>query len=122
MKRGVNKAKTNEDLSEFSLQLILHSGNARSFAMEAIFLSKQGKSSDTQEKLMEAEHEFVAAHEIQTALIQQEVNGEKFEIPMFLIHAQDHLMTSMTTKDLAMEIVKLHEKDGDAFMNLSYGI
>lgn len=70
----------------------------------------KGKSSDTQDKLKEAEHEFVAAHKIQTALIQQEVNGEEFEIPMLLIHAQDHLMTSMTTKDLAIEIVELHEK------------
>ncbi|MFC5364711.1 PTS lactose/cellobiose transporter subunit IIA [Peribacillus frigoritolerans] len=59
---------------------------------------------------MEAEHEFVAAHKIQTALIQQEVNGEKFDIPMLLIHAHDHMMTSMTTKDLAKEIVELHKK------------
>ncbi|MEB2493336.1 PTS lactose/cellobiose transporter subunit IIA [Peribacillus frigoritolerans] len=102
--------KTKEDLSELSFQLILHSGNARSCAMEAIALQKQGKSSDAQDKLKEAEHEFVAAHKIQTALIQQEVNGEKFDIPMILIYAQDHLMTSMTTKDLAIEIVKLHKK------------
>ncbi|QNK46636.1 PTS lactose/cellobiose transporter subunit IIA [Peribacillus frigoritolerans] len=102
--------KTKEDLSELSFQLILHSGNARSCAMEAIALQKQGKSSDAQDKLKEAEHEFVAAHKIQTALIQQEVNGEKFDIPMILIHAQDHLMTSMTTKDLAIEIVELHKK------------
>ncbi|MFJ7307562.1 PTS lactose/cellobiose transporter subunit IIA [Peribacillus frigoritolerans] len=101
---------TKEDLSELSFQLILHSGNARSCAMEAIVLQKQGKSSDAQDKLKEAEHEFVAAHKIQTALIQQEVNGEKFDIPMLLIHAQDHLMTSMTTKDLAKEIVELHKK------------
>ncbi|CAK6472916.1 Lichenan-specific phosphotransferase enzyme IIA component [Peribacillus frigoritolerans] len=102
--------KTKEDLSELSFQLILHNGNARSCAMEAIDLQKQGKSSDAQDKLKEAEHEFVAAHKIQTALIQQEVNGEKFDIPMLLIHAQDHLMTSMTTKDLAIEIVELHKK------------
>lgn len=102
--------KTKEDLSELSFQLILHSGNARSCAMEAIALQKQGKSSDAQDKLKEAEHEFVAAHKIQTALIQQEVNGEKFDIPMILIHAQNHLMTYMTTKDLAIEIVELHKK------------
>lgn len=102
--------KTKEDLSELSFKLILHSGNARSCAMEAIALQKQGKSSDAQDKLKEAEQEFVEAHKIQTALIQQEVNGEEFDIPMLLIHAQDHLMTSMTTKDLAIEIVELHEK------------
>ncbi|RRN69281.1 PTS lactose/cellobiose transporter subunit IIA [Peribacillus simplex] len=102
--------KTKEDLSELTFQLILHSGNARSCAMEAIGLQKQGKSSDAQEKLKEAEDEFVAAHKIQTVLIQQEVSGEVFEIPMLLIHAQDHLMTSMTTKDLAIEIVELHKK------------
>jgi PTS system cellobiose-specific IIA component len=38
------------------------------------------------------------------------VNGEKVDIPLLLIHAQDHLMTSMTTKDLAIEIVELHKK------------
>ena len=102
--------KTKEDLSELTFQFILHSGNARSCAMEAIALQKQGKSSDAQEKLKEAEDEFVAAHKIQTGLIQQEVSGEVFEIPMLLIHAQDHLMTSMTTKELAIEIVELHEK------------
>ncbi|WP_410862214.1 PTS lactose/cellobiose transporter subunit IIA [Peribacillus sp. SIMBA_075] len=29
---------------------------------------------------------------------------------MLLIYAQDHLITSMTTKDLAIEIVELHKK------------
>lgn len=43
-------------------------------------------------------------------VIQQEASGEEFEIPMLLIHAQDHPMTSMTTKDLAKEIVELHQK------------
>ncbi|QOS92796.1 PTS lactose/cellobiose transporter subunit IIA [Brevibacillus sp. JNUCC-41] len=43
---------------------MLHSGNARSCAMEATALQKQGKSGDAQDKLKEAEHEFVAAHKI----------------------------------------------------------
>lgn len=49
-KEGVHMTKTKEDLSELTFQLILHSGNARSCAMEAIALQKQGKSSDAQEK------------------------------------------------------------------------
>ena len=32
------------------------------------------------------------------------------EISMLLIHAQDQLMTTMTLKDLANEIIDLYEK------------
>ncbi|WP_342615816.1 PTS lactose/cellobiose transporter subunit IIA [Peribacillus frigoritolerans] len=45
---------------------MLNSGNARSCAMEVTALQKQGKSSDAQDKLKEAVHEFVAAHKIHT--------------------------------------------------------
>ncbi|CAI9396282.1 PTS system cellobiose-specific EIIA component [Bacillus sp. T2.9-1] len=31
-------------------------------------------------------------------------------IPIILIHAQDHLMTAMTLKDLALEIIELREE------------
>ncbi|MDU6209930.1 MAG: PTS lactose/cellobiose transporter subunit IIA, partial [Clostridium perfringens] len=43
-------------------------------------------------------------------LIQDEASDNKIEISMLLIHAQDQLMTTMTLKDLANEIIDLYEK------------
>lgn len=90
-------------------QIILHGGNGRSAAMEAIAAAKQGDFSQAREKLKEAGEALSEAHHIQTSLIQAEVRGEKTEVSLLMIHAQDHLMNAMTMKDLASEMVDLYE-------------
>lgn len=99
-----------EKITELSFQIILHSGNARSFALEAIQLQKQGKTEEAKLRITEAENEFVSAHKFQTELIQREANGEALEVPIILVHAQDHLMTALTIKDLAQEIIEVYQK------------
>ncbi|ENA0413451.1 PTS lactose/cellobiose transporter subunit IIA, partial [Listeria monocytogenes] len=37
-----------------------------------------------------------------------EARGEKAEVSLLLVHAQDHLMNAITFKDLAKEIVDLY--------------
>ncbi len=107
MKEGsMNK----EELYNLSFQLILHSGNARSLAMEAIFASKEKNFTEAFEKLKEADIEITSAHMFQTQLIHAEAAGESFDIPIILIHAQDHLMTAMTLKDLAREMVEIRQE------------
>jgi PTS system cellobiose-specific IIA component len=101
---------TKEELYQLSFQLILHSGNARSLAMEAMNDAKEKNFEAAREKLKEADAAFVEAHHIQTELITKESNGEDFEIPIILIHGQDHLMMAMTLKDLAKEIIDLREE------------
>lgn len=99
-----------EQLYELSFHLIANSGNARSLAMEAIQECKKGNFEQAFEKLEEADSEFVKAHRFQTELIQKEAGGEKYDIPIILVHAQDHLMTAMTVKDLAIEIVEIYQR------------
>jgi cellobiose PTS system EIIA component len=90
-------------------QLILHGGNGRSFAMEAISAAKQGDFASAREKLSKANEEIACAHKIQTEIIQKETNGIKTEISLLMIHAQDHLMNALTIRDLAAEFVDLYE-------------
>ena len=99
-----------EKLYEISFQLILHSGNTRSLAMEALYEAKAGKFAEAEIKIGEAEQEFVKAHHFQTDLIQGEAGGAKYDIPIILIHAQDHLMTAMTVMDMAKEFIDLYKK------------
>ncbi|WP_275677280.1 PTS lactose/cellobiose transporter subunit IIA [Neobacillus drentensis] len=98
-----------EELYNLAFQLILHAGNARSLAMEAMQEAKKGNFDEAEAKLTEADTAFNEAHHVQTDLIQKEAGGSKFELPLIMIHAQDHLMTSMTLKDLAREIIDLHK-------------
>jgi cellobiose PTS system EIIA component len=101
---------TKEELYQISFQLILHSGNARSFAMEAIFTAKEKNFTSALEKLSEADKEIIHAHRYQTQLIQAEAGGENFDLPIILVHAQDHLMTAVTVIDLAREIVEIRQE------------
>lgn len=99
-----------EELYQLSFQLVLHSGNARSFAMEALQEAKKKDFQEARQKIAEAEAELLQAHKFQTQLIHAEAGGESFDIPIILIHAQDHLMTAMTLKDLAIEMIDMREE------------
>lgn len=77
--------------------------------MEAIAAAKAGDIEGAREKLQEAVNALNEAHHIQTSLIQSEIRGEKTEISLLMVHAQDHLMNAITMKDLAAEFVDLYE-------------
>ncbi|MBM7692116.1 PTS system cellobiose-specific IIA component [Peribacillus deserti] len=98
-----------EDMESVIFQIILHGGNGRSSAMEAIHAAKQGSFDEAKTKLQEASEALNEAHKFQTALIQAEIRGEKTDTSLLMVHAQDHLMNAMTLKDLAAEFVDLYE-------------
>ncbi|QQK80390.1 PTS lactose/cellobiose transporter subunit IIA [Salicibibacter cibi] len=94
-----------------AMQLILHGGEGKSLAMEAMAAAREHQFKTACQKLDKCEKAINQAHSIQTTLIQSEAQGdENIEINLLMIHAQDHLMNAMTTKDLAKEIIHLHEK------------
>lgn len=97
------------NVEEISFKIILHGGNARTLAMEAISYAKKDEYKDAKQKLEAANKEVNQAHQYQTDLIQGETRGEKTEIRLLLVHAQDHLMNAMTVIDLAKEFVELYE-------------
>ncbi len=97
-------------MEEIVLNLIMHSGDARSCAMEAIQSAKVGNFEKARELLEKSSEELGRAHIAQTSLIQKEADGDKIEFSLLLVHAQDHLMTTITLKDLAAEIVELYSR------------
>lgn len=102
--------KTTKELQILSFQIILHAGNARSSSMEAIQLAKINEFKKAEAKITEAENEFNTAHHMQTDLLTDEANDVKNDLSIILIHAQDHLMTSLTVKDFAIELMDLYKK------------
>ena len=97
-------------MEEVILGLIMHSGEARSYAMEAIQAAKEGKIEYAKELISKSDEELGYAHNAQTSLIQAEAGGDKVEFSLLMCHAQDHFMTSMTLKDLANEIIDIYKR------------
>ncbi len=101
---------TDTNNEQIAFQLILHSGNAKSLLMEAMYKARDGKFEEACSKVNEANAELKRAHHSQTSLIQSEAGGQQYKINILLVHAQDHLMNTLTTRDLVEEIIYLHEK------------
>jgi PTS system cellobiose-specific IIA component len=95
---------------EVVMGLIMHSGNAKSFGMEAVQAAKEGDFEKADQLLEEANEELVKAHHAQTGLLSQEASGEKFEVTLLMVHAQDHLMNAITFLDLVKELIDVHKK------------
>jgi len=97
-----------DNMTEIAFQIILFAGNGRSSAMEAIQEAKAGNFDEADRLIDEAKTELAKAHKFQTKLLQEEADGKKNQINIILIHSQDHLMTAITVKDLAIEIIELY--------------
>ncbi len=100
----------NEAVAEQSMQLILHGGTGRSLAIEAVRdLLQDGDVAAAKAKIKAAGREIGEAHEIQTAMIAAECDGQPVEKSVLLIHAQDHFMTALAVRDMAQLMVEFYE-------------
>ncbi len=92
------------------MEIIVNGGNARSNALLGIKEAKNGEITKAKELIELAEQDLSKAHRVQTDLIQAETRGEKSEITLLMVHAQDHLMNAMTVKELATELIDVYQK------------
>lgn len=91
------------------MELVVNSGNARSLAMEAIRLAKEGSFAEAEKMLQTSKDAILKAHEFQTELVSKEAAGEKVETSLIMCHGQDHLMTAMVIIDLAAEFIDVYK-------------
>lgn len=94
---------------EVIMGLIIHGGNAKSDAMEAIQAAKEGDFGLADKKIEDAQASLVKAHHSQTGLLTEEAQGQHMQVTLLTVHSQDHLMTSIAFTDLAKEIVTLYK-------------
>lgn len=99
-----------ESMEMISFGIVASAGQARSMAMEAISLARNGEISKARSMLDESRDVGRGAHDEQTKLLAREASGNHVPVDVLLVHSQDHLMTSMLCQDLAEEIINLYER------------
>lgn len=99
----------NEAIDMVSMTIIANSGDARSYAYGALEAAKAGNFEEADELLKKSDESATLAHKAQTDLLFKEANGEHQEVNVLLVHAQDHLMTSMLAVELIKEIILLYK-------------
>ena len=99
-----------QDMELIVFEIISNGGNAKALVYEAIESSENGKFKEARELLNEADTFLNKAHQVQTDLIQKEAAGERNEVTVLFVHAQDHLMTSIEVRTLAENIIRMNER------------
>lgn len=99
-----------EHIQNVAFEIILHSGSSRTMIHEAFKMMRNNKFTNAADKLDEANEEVLLAHQTQTALLKQYSSGETVNMDIIMVHAQDHLMTTITLREVALEMLHLYEK------------
>ena len=98
------------DIEQIVMDIIIQSGEARGYAHEALTMANEGNFSGADKMMEEANSAIDKDHDVQTSLIQKEASGEKLEVSVLFVHAQDHLMTAINEKNLITEIIELRRQ------------
>lgn len=91
-------------------EIINHGGTAKSLAYEALEFVENGNYKEADNLLKEADKSLLAAHKVQTSLIQSEAAGKHHEVSLLMVHAQDHLMTAIEAKSLIEKMILIYKK------------
>ncbi|MDG3086042.1 PTS N,N'-diacetylchitobiose transporter subunit IIA [Vibrio hannami] len=98
------------DLEEQVMGIIINAGQSRSLCYEALRHAKNGEFEEAEGLLKEAQAAANEAHLVQTKLIEADEGEGKTKMTLIMVHAQDHLMTSMLAKELVTELIELHKR------------
>ncbi|MEH6991489.1 PTS lactose/cellobiose transporter subunit IIA [Neobacillus drentensis] len=91
-------------------QIISAVGTAKSTYLEAIQEAKKGGFEKAASLIEEGRTVYTQGHHAHAKLIQQEANGEKTEINLLLLHAEDQMMSAETVKIMAEEFIEVYKK------------
>lgn len=97
------------DLEMAAMGLVGNAGESRSLSFEALKFAKNGEFEKAEKLLDEAKKYSLMAHEVQTELICKEADGNKVELGLLMVHAQDHLMTSILARELIHELIEIYK-------------
>lgn len=97
------------ELEGIVFNIISHAGSAKSLCFEALSKARLGEFKEAEDLINTAKNELYETHDIQNSMIQKEASGEKQEVSLLLMHAEDHLMSAMLAKDLIVELIEMYK-------------
>jgi cellobiose PTS system EIIA component len=100
------------DLEATVMELIINAGESKSLAMQALICAKKGKWSEVDSLLEQSTEAAKRAHKVQTSLIGMDEGEGKVPVNLIMVHAQDHIMTSMLARELIEELIEIRKLIG----------
>ena len=102
------KKMTKEETTMTGFEIVSYTGDARSKLLTALAKAKE-KKFDECDQLIEAAAECLKeAHDSQMDVMQAEATGDDVELGFIMVHAQDHLMTTLLLKDIIGTLIDVY--------------
>ena len=98
-----------EQLEMAIMNIIINAGDCKNHSYMALGMVNEGKYEEAEKEIALANDALSKAHDSQTEMIQKEASGEKIELSLLFVHAQDHLMTAISEKTLIEQIIELRK-------------
>lgn len=98
-----------EELEMAIMNIIINAGDCKNHSYMALSKVNEGKYEEADEEMELANEAMGKAHDSQTMFLHKEANGEKVNISVLFVHAQDHLMTAISEKSLIEQIIELRK-------------
>ncbi|MDE1648606.1 PTS lactose/cellobiose transporter subunit IIA [Klebsiella pneumoniae] len=95
------------DMEATVMELIINAGESRSLAMQALQAARKGGWQDVDRLMQDASDAAKRAHDVQTMLIGMDEGCGKVPVNLILVHAQDHILTSMLARELIAELIEV---------------
>ena len=99
---------TADELEITMIEIVALSGDARTKLLNAVKEAKAGNFDRAQNLVTHAQELLNEAHDSQTALLTAEARGELTTPTVLLVHAQDHLMTSLLLRDVIESLIDIY--------------
>lgn len=108
--QGMGEIHKVAEVEEAVMEILVNAGESRSLCLEALQAARHGQVAQANALLTEADRFARLAHQVQTKLIGQDTGEAATPMTPGLVHAQDHLMTSLLVRELANEMLYLYQR------------
>ncbi|EJR42749.1 TPA: PTS lactose/cellobiose transporter subunit IIA [Bacillus pacificus] len=99
-----------EEVSMVGFEIVAFAGEARSKLLQAVNEAKKSNLDAAEGLVKEAKESLVEAHNSQTQILAAEAGGESVELGFIMVHAQDHLMTTLLLSDIVEHLIEIYTK------------
>ena len=96
------------DLELEIMDIITNAGESKSEAMIALQHAKRQQWEECDAALIRSKEAASRAHLVQIKLIGMDEGEGKIPVTLVMVHAQDHLMTSMLANELVKEMIEVY--------------
>ena len=93
-------------------ELISHTGEARANIFSSLEEARIKNIKKSEDLMKIADDQMIEAHNMQTKLIQEDIQSGGIDVSLLMVHAQDHYMTSQLARDLVETLVEVFKYQG----------